>query len=69
MRIRFARGDDFLVDDAGPDGGERKEDADDGKDLDAELGRIIAELKAREDGWGMLVDCGLSECDKGEYLG
>jgi hypothetical protein len=50
MRIGSSGTDDFLVDDAGPDGGEGEEDADDcGRD-DAEFVDAVAELETGEDG-------------------
>lgn len=39
-------------DEAGPDGGERQEDADDGRALGSELGDILVELEADEDSCG-----------------
>lgn len=40
-----------LVDNAGPDGREREEDADDGEDLLTELWDLTDEFKCREDAW------------------
>jgi hypothetical protein len=42
-----------FVNDAGPDGGERQEDAHDGEDDGAEFGGFLAELEAGEDGLGV----------------
>lgn len=47
--------DGFLVDDAGPDGGEGEEDADDGGRDDAEFVDVFEELEAGEEGFDTLV--------------
>lgn len=39
--------------DAGPDGGEGEEDADDGEDEGAEFGDFFVELEGGEYGWGI----------------
>lgn len=56
VRVWSTSGDGCFVDDAGPDGGQREEDADDGEDNDAELGDVVAELEACEDGWDVLAE-------------
>jgi hypothetical protein len=50
----FCRGRGF-VDDAGPDGAERQEDAGYGEHLGAQFGDGVLELEGAEDGWWVLV--------------
>lgn len=45
VSVRSFRHDCSFVDDAGPDGGEREEDARDGQNLGAEFGDVVLELE------------------------
>jgi hypothetical protein len=68
MRVGAISADDFLVDDAGPDGGEREEDAHDSGRDDAEFVDVFDELEAGEEGFEALVQQHKKERGKDVYL-